>query len=752
MPIRKIQRGRTGKKVPAVDSKAKKESDDSESSSSSSSSQGHTQKRKALRAPVPKNKRQDEFEDDDDDSFDSNQYEFTSAEESYTDDNDDKANDDDEDFSAGKSDDASSSEDDMENDDESSIERQRRKPKPRGGTRGPKASKRFNQKRGKRQSASRNSARRGETSSEESALDSSEEESSSSEGKNWRRTSQRRKAAKKQPAVKNRGAAGTARKRTKTKSGRNKHESSEENSSVHSSESSSEEEEEAESRASRAGTRRRAPASSKKPKAKMSPATSRFRRKKEESDEEASPGSDSHQIESSDDQVVSRSNNRRRAQTGKRSATRGGRPSILESIGSRAKSDDDDDNANVSTPMRQPIVSVPTSSGSRSRRASAQKAMTSLAEMEDNVDDDIIPKSFRKKKSDDDEFELDQGEEEESEQEIGLDDEEDELVDGKKASDDEKIGIVHDEDIGEAEEESADENPSPYKSPQLHVEHQSPTRVTKTSVFQDIEEDESSDDDRKSPSFSPSMPACDSKTDAITCEDLPAKHVCCYAPDGRSKQCFSLETLHKVSTSAMFPQIRQTLTGRVVQAFLQPPHFRSPMSDDLLDQIASRFGRDALDLYGDFYKRPKDAAAKSSGFDSDDELSLEATQAFVEQVQKYVRAQMGSNDLYVCPLCYVVARRKYNVSGELDFEAEGEKNDDAFFTDYMEKQSDPIEVMGTLDETYSDSFLTASAFCFPTVAKVKYHLVSFVFDENVRQLDLFFVPSSHHSPLCSMLF
>ena len=46
---------------------------------------------------------------------------------------------------------------------------------------------------------------------------------------------------------------------------------------------------------------------------------------------------------------------------------------------------------------------------------------------------------------------------------------------------------------------------------------------------------------------SPHMPFCQSKTDAITMEPLPKKHICFYMPDQKTKQCFALETLHKIA-------------------------------------------------------------------------------------------------------------------------------------------------------------------------------------------------------------
>ena len=474
--------------------------------------------------------------------------------------------------------------------------------------------------------------------------------------------------------------------------------------------------------------------SSKQRNATKAPAALRARRKKEESDDEQSPAASSDESESDDIIVASRSNKRRKAQTAKLAATKRRRRSILEASSDSESDKSESAGENPRTPTRRQASSAIVSSGSRSRRASAQKAMSSMAVLDDDDDDDdLIPRSLRKNRNDDDDFELEQvDEEEESDEELGSAEDDDELVKNRTGNGDEKVGLVDDGDIGSAEE-SEEEPATPFKAARLSVlEHQSPVRITKSSsVLYEYEDEESSDDDRKQPAFSASVPQCDSTNDAITDADLPEKHVCFFSPDGKSKQCFALDTLHKIATSSMCQQIRQTLTGRVVQTFLQPPHFRSAMSDDLLDQIASRFGRDALDLHGDFYKRPKEGEKSlSSSFDNDesgdDEPSREASHAFVEQVQNYVRAQMGSRDLYVCPVCWLVARRRYQVTGELDFDQETEKDDDTLFTDYTDGQSDPMEVLGTMDDSFSDSFVMASSFCFPTVAKVKYHLVRFV--------------------------
>lgn len=451
------------------------------------------------------------------------------------------------------------------------------------------------------------------------------------------------------------------------------------------------------------------------------------RRKNDDSEDEQKSDED----ESSEGDVVGRSNKRRKMQTRRHAPKR-----------ARAKTEssesESDNGSNPTTPTRRPRVNNPSSTGSRSKRASAQKAIATLSNFkeanEDGDEDAVIPKSFRKNDQDDEDFEDngngEEDEEDDEEQEYEKEDEfdEDELQDDGHGPESKTVGLVKEDDIGSAEE-SEEEITRPHRSPRLITQHQSPSRIG-MSIGVNDDSNEDPDNERKQPAFSHRMPSCPSERDAITDEELPEKHVCFFSPDGKSRQCFALETLHKISTSTVCAQIRQDLSGRVVQTFLQPPHFRSAGSDDLLDQIASRFGRDALDLHGDYYKRKKEEEKldlnKSEGSgNGDNRPSLEAAHDFVKQVQNYVRAQMGSRDLYVCPLCYVYARRKHNMSNgdELDVNAESEETDETLHELYMEADhSDPMGVLEHLDRSYSDSFLTASSFCFPTAAAVKRHL------------------------------
>lgn len=468
-----------------------------------------------------------------------------------------------------------------------------------------------------------------------------------------------------------------------------------------------------------------------KRKAKPAPTRSYANRNKNRKHENSS---DEELSSSGDEQPVSRQSKRRKVQTRKAATTNRRRRSIQESSESASEHGSDDDDSNqLETPNRSRRVSTPSTAGSRSRRASAQKALASLSKFQEEDDDDdenLIPKSFRKKNQDDEEFSVNEedGNDDENESVGGLDEEdEDNILEKPDHSEDENIvGVVNDDEIGSAEESDEDNTEShPHRSPHSNFVHQSPARVAKNSILQDHEDEDEDDSesDEKPSSSPPCMPACPSERDAITDEELPKKHVCFFSPDGKSRQCFALATLHKITTNAVCQQIRQEqTTGRVVQTFLQPPHFRSAMSDDLLDQIASRFGRDALDIHGDFYKpRPKEQCNITSAEDSDSDS--DPPDVFVQQVRNYVRDQMGSCDLYVCPLCFTFARRKFKKKPRIESDADETETDSTLFQNYIDvRPSDPLVVLSSLDSKYEDAFLMASAFCFPKVSKLKQHL------------------------------
>lgn len=214
---------------------------------------------------------------------------------------------------------------------------------------------------------------------------------------------------------------------------------------------------------------------------------------------------------------------------------------------------------------------------------------------------------------------------------------------------------------------------------------------------------------------------CPSKTDAITEDPLPQIHVCYVAPDRNSRQCFSLETIHKIATTSKHPEYRTNLSDKRQLTFLQPPHFRSAMSDEMLDQIASSFGRQALDLNGSFYNKKEEAAGGASGSEdgeSDaggDEYQVHFTrshtntESFNTAWKMFQIKTMGSQDIYPCPLCYTVAHHRLvsarEVEGQIPLPDEFKYG--------------PMEILGSPD---NEKYEVAAGFCFKSIAKVKAHL------------------------------
>lgn len=255
-------------------------------------------------------------------------------------------------------------------------------------------------------------------------------------------------------------------------------------------------------------------------------------------------------------------------------------------------------------------------------------------------------------------------------------------------------------------------------------------------------------------------PQCSSTEDAITCEPLPKLHVCYVTPDSQSKQCFNLETLRQIALKSSKLQLRVDIDGER-QNFLQPPAFRTAMSDDLVDQIASKFGRGALDLHGQYYKNRQSNYKNSGGdgadtsdydnYDSNssrDENIYDSFTAFRDRVKDYFKKGMGSQDIYVCPLCYgqihrtIVNPPDTKKKGDDDDDDNDNDNDkdDVSETDERwndEKKNggngrddrtintpsnsiyDPVTVLGYLD---NDEMCVASQFCFKKLADVKKHL------------------------------
>ena len=223
-------------------------------------------------------------------------------------------------------------------------------------------------------------------------------------------------------------------------------------------------------------------------------------------------------------------------------------------------------------------------------------------------------------------------------------------------------------------------------------------------------------------------PKCPSTEDAITAEALPELHVCYIAPDGKSRQCFNLETLRQIALKSSQLQLRVDIDGER-QNFLQPPAFRTAMSDDLVDQIASKFGRGALDLHGAYYKnrqtkhenKDEDDQYAYPSDSSNDENIYDSFAAFRERLKDYFKNGMGSQDIYVCPLCY--GRIHRTIANPPTSDDDNDDDDDDADKEYDAAPSDsiydPIMVLGHLD---NDHMSIASQFCFKKLADVKEHL------------------------------
>jgi hypothetical protein len=210
--------------------------------------------------------------------------------------------------------------------------------------------------------------------------------------------------------------------------------------------------------------------------------------------------------------------------------------------------------------------------------------------------------------------------------------------------------------------------------------------------------------------------------DAITQEPLPAKHVCFFPPSEDTPHCFSLETLRKIALTTQHPVYREDLTaGTRKQSFLQPPHFRTAMSDNLLDQIASRFGREALDLHGDYYHRKKDDV--QWGEHTTQSSTFAETETFGEQVKKYLNKYMGGQDIYACPLCYIVAHKRHKKKTpwrrSRSDDSDSDSDEDMHERYPTEFSYDPMTVLGSPDD---EEYQIASCFCFKRASEVKKHL------------------------------
>ena len=317
-----------------------------------------------------------------------------------------------------------------------------------------------------------------------------------------------------------------------------------------------------------------------------------------------------------------------------------------------------------------------------------------------------------------------------------------------------KVGIVHEEDIGEREIDDDDDSsviviPKPFGSPRLEMIEprlHRPTRLNgrsdDSSSYSNSTMDEgdhiknSTQMSSKSSKKMSKCLRCDSTKDAVTADDLPPVHICFFPPDNQNKQCFALETLRKIALAQ--PNARNLVvngaSGTIERSrteFLQPPHFRTPMSDDLLDQIASRFGRAATDVHSEYYSRSNENDSLSTNNNTNIQqtpgsaMRLAQSESIIDQLERYMRQRLGSQDIYCCPICYIVAHQRLATSedairtGGSNYDDDGDSDDrDEYITDFS---YDPMTVLRDIG-TCHDPFRIASTFCYKKLAVLKEHL------------------------------
>jgi len=238
---------------------------------------------------------------------------------------------------------------------------------------------------------------------------------------------------------------------------------------------------------------------------------------------------------------------------------------------------------------------------------------------------------------------------------------------------------------------------------------------------------------------------CPSKTDDITMTTLPKNkpHLCYIAPDGKTRHCFALDTLYRIAISSSTNDSNSAAENALAALdakklkFLQPPHFRSPMEDDLLDQIASRFGRGALVIEKSaVYKKMmgqsvggRYAASLDEDLDEFDEdgeyVGYDETGAqtrnFRDRFERYMQNLMGSMDVYCCPLCYNEADRRLGNGGDEEMweDDENSANEGEESEDHFSFLDDPLTILGSLD---AERFEVAASFCFRLLSGLKTHL------------------------------
>jgi hypothetical protein len=387
----------------------------------------------------------------------------------------------------------------------------------------------------------------------------------------------------------------------------------------------------------------------------------------------------------------------------------------------------EEDEEEFSNPQTRLSAASRRSTPSRFSAALASQRLTDFPSEEEEQDEEVKPKpkprNGKGSMSSDEEFLADSESEASDEKANNSEsyDDDSSVHDNTPATATAQVGDVDDNEVGTADESSDEEE---FMDTPVAKKKVSPMdEITPRRSSQGDDDDSSGSEafvaEMRQRNSRPKLPVCPSIEDAITAETLPKRHVCYISPDGSSRQCFALETLRLIALKNTTRTFRVDLTGDQ-QTFLQPPHFRTSMSDDLLDQIASRFGREALELDGEFYRRKPIALN-----DDDDEQDgifvphhslLRDHEAFMDHLERYIERQMGHQDIYTCPLCYSEMHRR--IVAKQDDESDEERENEASDSP-VESVYDPMLVLGYVDD---DTFEAASAFCFTKVAKLKVHI------------------------------
>eukprot|EP00550_Attheya_septentrionalis_P001274 CAMPEP_0198284908 /NCGR_PEP_ID=MMETSP1449-20131203/4279_1 /TAXON_ID=420275 /ORGANISM="Attheya septentrionalis, Strain CCMP2084" /LENGTH=950 /DNA_ID=CAMNT_0043982129 /DNA_START=181 /DNA_END=3033 /DNA_ORIENTATION=+ len=383
---------------------------------------------------------------------------------------------------------------------------------------------------------------------------------------------------------------------------------------------------------------------------------------------------------------------------------------LIEKSKSEMDSEDSDGVPNHDTKFSRTLSFSPDSNNDRKEARSNRSSKRKESEKKETKQSKKR-KRYGVKTSDDDDEEYVENEESGSESEVSLDSEDDELIEDAATNENGNVDMDNIYDTDSTGNSVNFKKRDRMASPVLKIKHFNKKKSPQHFNDDDSESDASVNDFKTTPSQTPpSIPFCPSTEDRITAEELPEKHICYNSPDGTNRHCFNLSTLRKIALSASIKQYGDD--GKLV--FLQPPHFRSAMEDDLLDQIASRFGRGALDLNGDYYNKSYTTWGDATG------TCTTSEQSFDDQVHRYVQGIMGQTDLYCCPVCYCEAEAQATGATK-DFCDDDDSviEDIESKTNHFASKVDPMAVLGFPD---NDEFRVASTFCFRNMATVKQHL------------------------------